>query len=97
MVDPVARRAGRVARFAYGAVMPMAGMWAAQIEDIDERRAFNEKALNEFRGGESPVALALSVHLKISLICSHQIIARKPPVIMGPPPPRKRKRPTHDE
>jgi hypothetical protein len=53
-----------VARFAYGAVMPMAGMWAAPIEDVDERRAFNEKALNEFTGGEAPVALALWVYLK---------------------------------
>jgi hypothetical protein len=64
VIDPIARRAGRVARFAYGAVMPMAGMWAAQIEDIDERRAFNEKALNEFTSGEAPVALALWVYLK---------------------------------
>jgi hypothetical protein len=39
-------------------------MWAAQIEDIDERRAFNEKALNEFTSGEAPVALALWVYLK---------------------------------
>ena len=63
-LDPVSRKAGEIARYAYGSLMPVAGMMASQIEDVDERRAFNEKALNEFRSGVAPVALVMYIVLK---------------------------------
>ena len=56
-LDQDAKRAGVVARFAHGANWPLVGMTFTQIEDVDERRAFTERAINALCSGTEPFAL----------------------------------------
>jgi hypothetical protein len=48
-----------IARYAYGSLFLVAGMLTTQIEDVAERRAFNERAVVEFYSGNVPVGLML--------------------------------------
>jgi hypothetical protein len=54
-VDPEAKKAGKLARFAHGAAYPVLGMLVAPGETEEEKRAWVQKCLDELNSGESPV------------------------------------------
>lgn len=55
--DPESKRAGIIARFAFGSLFHVVGEMVSPIEDENERRDFVEKALVEFCSGTAPVAM----------------------------------------
>jgi len=60
-VDSDSRRAGDLARVAYGTAIRHVGQRSTPIEDEAERRAFNERVLAEFLGGQAPVGLIMYI------------------------------------
>lgn len=83
--DPESRRAGLISRYAHGALYPTLAKGFTQIEDVEERRAFGERAVAALCSGAEPYAT-----LRYVLDCRplltrsrHQIVARKPPVQLG--------------
>jgi len=61
--DPVSKRAGMIGRYAHGSLWPVIGMTLTQIEDVDERRAFTERALTALCSGTEPLGVRKDVSL----------------------------------
>jgi hypothetical protein len=59
--DPVSKRAGLIGRYAHGSLWPIIGMRLTQIEDVEERRAFTERALNALCSGTEPLGVLKDV------------------------------------
>jgi hypothetical protein len=59
-LDPVAKRSGVLARFAYGSVFPVISSAFKPITmDLFDWQNFLEKVIFEFCSGEAPVAMKM--------------------------------------
>lgn len=57
----MAKRAGVIGRYAHGSLWPVIGTRLTQIEDVDERRAFSERALTALCSGTEPLGVLKDV------------------------------------
>jgi hypothetical protein len=58
-LDPVAKQAGVLARFAYGSLFPTIAAASPAIARDPNRHDFQEKAILEFISGNAPVGIKM--------------------------------------